>query len=702
MEVAIKIVYEPHHNTHTTNTNTHNENAMLTGARGGGGGGGGRVGGQAGGGGGGPPRTGATRPSSTREDEAAARTLASGRNLHDAFELTVSVSVCHPHIVQVLTFFTDVYVHVDGPTTTSLDEPQPALPQQPGMAAAAAPFVGKCRAAGSFLPSPPKQPQQPHDAQHPQLQLVWDLAQPESPMARPGLLGVAAASPSPSPPPAANTPLIRASRPGNRGGSGGGRGSNRGRGSVGTAGPSRVTLLPYPNPNTHSNLTSCQLLTLDVTTAPFAEYAALQAAMASNGSTAQQTLAASPPAMVICMEYCDAGSLTDAISRGAFRQPTLGLYGSSQPNMKAIFSTLLEVALALRHLHSLRLVHCDLKPSNVLLRSCPRDPRGFTAKLSDFGLVRLMEPCGEGGRLAVPGGVQHGTVTHMAPEVLSNDKSLLHDASLDIYAFGIIMWQLLYGGRLYPGVDCRDIPTRVLREGMRPRFTSAVSFEYRTLAESCWDASPAARPTATELVSALKRLMGLTPQRLLGHRRHSALAPHCPPMAGAAAGGGRPVFGTVGGAVAGVGGAGGASAAAAGCADGVCGIAAAGADVAVAGGLRGEHKGAAAGVGIGVAVGIGAGRLGPGGFLKRNMTYGPTRTTGRDEAAAEGAGGGHGRGAESEWERAAAVAAAEAAAVLKAAGLADVVDGLPSFVTEGAAAVGGTEATAGGGGVGFW
>ncbi|GIL76019.1 hypothetical protein Vretifemale_5761 [Volvox reticuliferus] len=137
--------------------------------------------------------------------------------------------------------------------------------------------------------------------------------------------------------------------------------------------------------------------------------------MASNGSAAQQAMALSPPAMVICMEYCDAGSLADAIVRGAFRQPALGLYGTTQPNMRAILATLLEVALALRHLHSLRLVHCDLKPSNVLLRYSARDPRGFTAKLSDFGLVRLMEPCGEGGRLAIPKGVTHGTITHMAP-----------------------------------------------------------------------------------------------------------------------------------------------------------------------------------------------------------------------------------------------------------------------------------------------
>ena len=52
---------------------------------------------------------------------------------------------------------------------------------------------------------------------------------------------------------------------------------------------------------------------------------------------------------------------------------------------QAIYTTLLEVALGLRHLASMAVTHCDVKPANILLRSCPRDPRGFTAKLADFG-----------------------------------------------------------------------------------------------------------------------------------------------------------------------------------------------------------------------------------------------------------------------------------------------------------------------------
>lgn len=71
---------------------------------------------------------------------------------------------------------------------------------------------------------------------------------------------------------------------------------------------------------------------------------------------------------------------------------------ASAPNFfhQSVYLTLLEIALALRHMHSLALVHCDLKPQNVLLKSSPRDPRGFTAKLSDFGLAKMMAHDDEG------------------------------------------------------------------------------------------------------------------------------------------------------------------------------------------------------------------------------------------------------------------------------------------------------------------
>ncbi len=90
------------------------------------------------------------------------------------------------------------------------------------------------------------------------------------------------------------------------------------------------------------------------------------------------------------------------------------------PSPQAVYCTLLEVALALRHMHGLHMVHCDLKPQNVLLKSSPRDPRGFTAKLSDFGLAKMMAH-DDDGQLVIDEAVGSGTLTHMAPESLAGE-----------------------------------------------------------------------------------------------------------------------------------------------------------------------------------------------------------------------------------------------------------------------------------------
>lgn len=56
--------------------------------------------------------------------------------------------------------------------------------------------------------------------------------------------------------------------------------------------------------------------------------------------------------------------------------------------MRTLLLTLIEVASAMGYLHRMGVVHCDLKPANVLLKSSNIDSRGFTAKVSDFGLSR--------------------------------------------------------------------------------------------------------------------------------------------------------------------------------------------------------------------------------------------------------------------------------------------------------------------------
>ena len=120
---------------------------------------------------------------------------------------------------------------------------------------------------------------------------------------------------------------------------------------------------------------------------------------------------------VVVMEYCDLGTLRDAARRGMFlrnrgrRQPggsdgtaaaaadappaargacACGGGGEGALDAPRALRALLDVARAVEYLHERRLLHCDLKLDNVLLRSDAAADTGFACKLADFGLTKLM------------------------------------------------------------------------------------------------------------------------------------------------------------------------------------------------------------------------------------------------------------------------------------------------------------------------
>ncbi|KAG2501818.1 hypothetical protein HYH03_000317 [Edaphochlamys debaryana] len=220
----------------------------------------------------------------------------------------------------------------------------------------------------------------------------------------------------------------------------------------------------------------------------------------------------------ILAEYCDAGSLGSALQARSFprlaRTPVRAVPGQSPfpYDLKGIYMTLLDVALALRHLHAMNLVHRDLKPANLLLKSNPLDYRGFTVKLADFGFVLHLNEVAEDGTRFATVDQACGTVTHMAPECLPGKARI--DASCDVYSFGIIMWELLAGGvRPYPTTHPDKIP-RMVYKGARPVFADNVPPSFRALAQLCWGTTPSRRPSAADLVTAITAQLQAVGQQL--------------------------------------------------------------------------------------------------------------------------------------------------------------------------------------------
>jgi hypothetical protein len=122
------------------------------------------------------------------------------------------------------------------------------------------------------------------------------------------------------------------------------------------------------------------------------------AALASRAACAPGATPPSLPAPCPCRAA--AGTLKTAAEAGAFRQPGVSAKnGPACPALVPLYTSLLELAMALRHLHARKLVHCDIKPANVLLKSSARDRRGWVCKLSDFGCVRLLSEAGPDARL---------------------------------------------------------------------------------------------------------------------------------------------------------------------------------------------------------------------------------------------------------------------------------------------------------------
>ncbi|MGD0682544.1 MAG: protein kinase [Terracidiphilus sp.] len=201
-----------------------------------------------------------------------------------------------------------------------------------------------------------------------------------------------------------------------------------------------------------------------------------------------------------------------------------------------------EIALALAAAHHEGLVHCDIKPENIL--STSRD-QPTPLKVTDFGLAKATDALRS--RLTQvrgstwDGSTVAGSIDYMSPEqTISRDR--VTEAS-DIYSLGIILYELLAGKTPFAHFREQEALIRAHREEQPASLRSVPGLPppLVRLVESMLEKDASWRPTAREVIDNLDRILkaqASSPEQAATVRRETVIdtaaaqyAPATPPVA---------------------------------------------------------------------------------------------------------------------------------------------------------------------------
>uniref|UniRef100_A0A7S1X8N9 Protein kinase domain-containing protein n=1 Tax=Tetraselmis chuii TaxID=63592 RepID=A0A7S1X8N9_9CHLO len=195
----------------------------------------------------------------------------------------------------------------------------------------------------------------------------------------------------------------------------------------------------------------------------------------------------------LLLELCELGTLATGMVNGFFRKKE----GNWALDIGRVLKVAYQVADVMAYVHSQGVIHSDLTTNNVLLTHDPDDD--FTCKLSDFGVAQVLDPDEDSITTE-----QHGTVTHMPPELLMDCKL---SKAADVYSFGVLLWELYHSQRPFEGMMHAQVIAQVALKNMRPEISEDCPEEYRAMIEDCWDAEDEERPTFEDIKSRLSKLI---------------------------------------------------------------------------------------------------------------------------------------------------------------------------------------------------
>ncbi|BCS82726.1 putative serine/threonine-protein kinase [Cotonvirus japonicus] len=186
------------------------------------------------------------------------------------------------------------------------------------------------------------------------------------------------------------------------------------------------------------------------------------------------------PNICIVTEYMNCGNLKDVINNQ-----------SKFPWNRKI-RVLHEAAKGIEYLHESKIIHRDIKSSNILVNKNEDSMNNdWDIKIADFGFARIKEENATMTRC--------GTPCWTAPEIIRGEK---YNEKVDVYSFGIVMWEVLTGKHPFVGCNFMKVTLDIL-EGKRPQIPTDCPPKFKKLMKKCWNQNPNKRPNMSDIVSVL-------------------------------------------------------------------------------------------------------------------------------------------------------------------------------------------------------
>ncbi|CAN4086178.1 unnamed protein product [Withania somnifera] len=185
-----------------------------------------------------------------------------------------------------------------------------------------------------------------------------------------------------------------------------------------------------------------------------------------------------PPVFCIITEYVPGGSLRKYLHQQEPYSVPLNL----------VLKLALDIAHGMQYLHAEGILHRDLKSENLLL------DEDMCVKVADFGISCLESQCGSAKGFT-------GTYRWMAPEMI---KEKNHTKKVDVYSFGIVLWELLTALTPFDDMTPEQAAFAVCQKKARPPIPAACPAPIQNLIKQCWANNPHKRPHFEEIVTVLE------------------------------------------------------------------------------------------------------------------------------------------------------------------------------------------------------